>query len=73
MIDNESICAIASNDTGELANSFRFANMSPEEQQALTFGADMQSAMQTQIADDDVQARIAEVEQMLEDLKKKAK
>ena len=73
MIDNESISAIASNDTGELANSFRFANMSPEEKQALTFGTDMQSAMQTQIADDDVQARIAEVEQMLEDLKKKAK
>tara|TARA_B100000073_G_scaffold157540_2_gene130100 strand:- start:626 stop:1483 length:858 start_codon:yes stop_codon:yes gene_type:complete len=73
MIDNESISALASNDAGELASSFQFANMSPEQKQALAFGADMQGAMQEQIADDDVRARIAEVEAMLTDLKRKAK
>ena len=71
MIDNESYSALASNDTTPYSSSFAYAQMTPEQKVQMAFDQEMQQKLQEQIAADDVAARIAEVEQMLEDMKNK--
>ena len=71
MIDNESYSALASNDTTPYSSSFAYAQMTPEQKVQMAFDQEMQQKLQEQIAADDVAARIAEVEQMLKDMKNK--
>ena len=73
MIDNEATSALISNDTTAYSDNFAYANMSPQEKVEMAFADDLNTKVQEQIAIDDVASRIAEVEQMLADIKAKAK
>ena len=73
MIDNEATSALISNDTTAYSDNFAYANMSPQEKVEMAFADELNTKVQEQIAIDDVASRIAEVEQMLADIKAKAK